>query len=74
MESSKAVAGSVSDCTVAGQSAAAFGFSIGTKSGYRLFVVHNDLLFETIMFGASGLSDQAIRDAIAMIASLSWTF
>jgi predicted esterase len=71
--SSGAVAGAVRDCTVGGQPAAAFGYSDGTNFGYRVFVVHKDLLFEIWLFGAGGVANQASQDALGMIGSLTWT-
>jgi len=71
--SSQGVAGTVRDCTVGGQPAAAFGYSDGTNFGYRVFVVHKDLLFEIWLFGAGGLANQTVQDALGMIGSLSWT-
>jgi hypothetical protein len=69
--STQAVAGTVRDCTVGGEPAAGFGFFDGTSPGYRLFVVHGDLLFEVVLYG---VGDQAIQDSLGMIGSLTWAF
>ena len=77
-----AVAGSVSDCRVGGEAAAAFGvsgalnLSSGTTKGsfFELYFVHNDLLFEVILVGNGGVSNQAIQDSLGMLGSLTWTF
>ena len=77
-----AVAGSISDCRVGGEAAAAFGvsgalnLSSGTTKGsfFWIYFVHNDLLFEVILVGNDGVSNQAIRDSLGMLGSLTWTF
>jgi hypothetical protein len=77
-----AVAGSISDCRVGGEAAAAFGVSgafntsAGTVKGsfFWIYVVQNDLLFEVLLVGNGGLSDQAIQDSLGMLGSLTWTF
>jgi hypothetical protein len=71
--SPQAVAGTVRDCSVGGQPASAFGYSDGANFGYRLFVVHKDLLFEAWLFGAGGIANQSVQDALGMIGSLTWT-
>jgi hypothetical protein len=77
-----AVAGQVSDCRLGGEPAAAFGVSgdlvtsSGTASGkfIWIYVVHNDLLFKVILVGIGGIGDQAIKDSLGMLGSLTWTF
>lgn len=71
---SQAIASTVRDCTVGGEVAAVFGYSDGPNSGFQLFVVHGDLLFEIILFGVGGVGNQTIHDSLGMIASLTWTF
>jgi hypothetical protein len=68
------VAGTVRDCTVGGDPAAAFGYSNGSNTGYRLYVVHGDLLFEVILDSVGGVGDQATQDSLGMIGSLKWAF
>jgi hypothetical protein len=68
------VAGQVSDCSVGGEPAAAFGFSAGAYEGYFIYVVHGDLLFEVVLLGFGGVSNEAIRDSLGMIGSLKWAF
>jgi hypothetical protein len=68
----QAATGTVRDCSVGGDAAAAFGYFDGTTSGYSVYVVHGDLLFEVILFG--GVSNQAIQDSLGMIGSLTWAF
>lgn len=68
------VAGQVSDCTVGGEPAAAFGFSAGTFEGYFLYFVHGDGLFEVVLLGVGGISNDAIHDSLGMIGSLKWAF
>jgi hypothetical protein len=69
-----AVAGTVRDCTVGGEAAAAYGFSNGTLSGFYIYLIHHDGLFEVFMSGTAGLGNQAIQDSLGMIGSLKWTF
>jgi hypothetical protein len=77
-----AVAGSISDCRVGGEAAAAFGVSgafntsAGTIKGsiFWIYVVHNDVLFEVLLIGNGGVSDQAIQDSLGILGSLTWTF
>jgi len=67
---------------VGGEAAAAFGvsgalnLSSGTTKGsfFWIYFVHNDLLFEVILVGNDGVSNQAIRDSLGMLGSLTWTF
>jgi hypothetical protein len=68
------IAGHVSDCSVGGEPAAAFGFSAGAYEGYFVYVVHNDLLFEVVLLGFGGVNNEAIRDSLGMIGSLKWAF
>jgi hypothetical protein len=70
--SPNAVAGTISDCTVGGEAAAAYGFSNGTLAGFYLYFIHNDGLEEVLLAGTGGISDQAIHDSLAMLASLVW--
>jgi hypothetical protein len=72
--SPSAVAGTVRDCRVGGEAAAAYGFSNGTISGFYIYVVHSDGLMEVVLFGSDGLGDQAIQDCLAILSSLVWTF
>jgi hypothetical protein len=59
---------------VGGEPAAAFGFSAGTYEGYFVYFVHGDLLFEVVLLGFGGVSNEAIRDSLGMIGSLKWAF
>lgn len=68
------VAGQVSDCTVGGEPAAAFGFSAGAYEGYFIYVVHSDVLFDVVVLGFGGVSSEAIHDSLGMIGSLRWVF
>ena len=80
--SPNAVAGTISDCRVGGEAAAAFGVSgdltlaSGTTNGsfFWIYFVHNDFLFEVILVGNGAVSKQAIQDSLGMLGSLSWTF
>jgi hypothetical protein len=72
MDSPQAVAGLVSDCSINGDPAAAFGYSNGSEVGYRLYVVHKHYLFEIRLFGADGVGDQAIQDVRGMMGSIMW--
>jgi len=72
--SPSAVAGPVRDCSVGGEAAAAYGFSNGTISGFYIYSVRSDGLFEAFLFGSGGLGDQAIQDCLAMLGSIEWTF
>jgi hypothetical protein len=77
-----AIAGKVRDCFVGGEAAAAYGASgdlysaSGTTTGTFFFIyfVHNDSLFHVMLVGTGGVGDQAIRDSLGMIGSLTWTF
>jgi hypothetical protein len=77
-----AVAGAVSDCHLGGEPASVFGFAgdlttaSGTAAGkfLRIYVVHNDLLFEVNVIGTDGIGDQTVRDSLAMFGSVTWTF
>jgi hypothetical protein len=73
LASPQAIAGTVSDCSVGGEPAAAFGYTDRTTAGYRLYVVHKDYLYEIRLFGSGGVSNRAIQDSIGMIGSLIWT-
>jgi hypothetical protein len=70
--SPQAVSGPVSTCTIGGESTGVFGYSDGPNAGYHLYVVHKNFLYEIRLFGAGGLGDQAIQDALGMIGSLTW--
>jgi hypothetical protein len=72
--SSQSVATSVSECSVAAEPAAIFGYADGNEQGYRLVIVHNNRLLEIWMSGGGGFSDQAVQDALKMMASIAWTF
>lgn len=67
-----AVAGTVRDCSVAGDAAAAYGFDNGAISGFYIYFIHNDGLDEVFLEGMGGLGDQAIQDALGMIGSVVW--
>jgi hypothetical protein len=64
----------VADCVVAAEPAAAFGYSEGNYRGYWLLIVHHERLLGVHLFGAGGVSDQALQDALGMIGSITWTF
>ena len=70
--SPNAVAGVVRDCSVGGVPAAAYGFTNGTISGFYIYFIHNDGLFEVFIFGTGGLSNQAIQDSLGMLGSVAW--
>ena len=80
--STTAIAGPVSDCHVAGESAAVFGASgdLNTASGttngkfFWIYFVHNDALFEVMLVGTGGISSQANQDLLGMLGSITWTF
>jgi hypothetical protein len=69
---SEFVAGSVRDCVVAGDPAAVFGYVHGDQIGYHLYVVHKDSLFVIMLFGAGGVADQALDDALGMMGSMTF--
>jgi hypothetical protein len=71
--SKTAVAGTLGDCNVGGAPAAAFGFSDDRNSGFIIYVVHGESLFEIILVGVGGISSQAIQDFLGMIGTLTWT-
>jgi hypothetical protein len=66
------VVSSVADCSVAAEPASLFSYAEGKESGYRLAVVHKDLLYEIWLFGVDGVGDQAVQDALRMIGSIAW--
>jgi hypothetical protein len=73
LNSPKAAAGVIRDCVVGGKAASTFGYLDGSTHGYRVFVLYQDGVFETVLFGVGGVSDQAISDALDMLGSLVWT-
>jgi hypothetical protein len=64
----------VTDCFVAAEPAAVFGYADGKEHGYWLLIVHNNRLLGVRLFGTDGIGDQAINDALGMIGSIAWTF
>jgi hypothetical protein len=62
----------VSDCSIAGEPAAGFGYAQGNERGYRFSVVHKDLLYEIWLFGAGGVGNLAGQDALGMMGSIAW--
>lgn len=70
----KVMAGNVSDCSVAAEPSSVFGFSDGDFSGYRMYVVHQDSLYEFDLYwnGGGVVSNQAISDYLAMLGSVTW--
>jgi hypothetical protein len=70
--SPQAVVSSVADCSVASESAAVFGYADGNEIGYRLSVVHRDYLYEVWLYGAAGVDEQALQEALGMIGSIAW--
>lgn len=64
----------VTDCSVAAEPAAVFGYADGNEQGYWLLIVHHDRLLAVQLLGTGGIGDQAINDALGMIASITWTF
>ena len=72
--SSQSTATLVSDCSVAADSAAAFGYADGNECGYWLLIVHHDRLLGVRLFGTGGIGDQAIQDALGMIGSVVWAY
>jgi photosystem II stability/assembly factor-like uncharacterized protein len=71
--SPNSTATSVSDCTVAAEPAAVFGYAEVNVRGYWLLIVHHERLFGVQLVGRDGISDRAIQDALGMIASIAWT-
>jgi hypothetical protein len=70
--SPNAVAGTVRDCRVGGEPAAAYGFSNGILAGFYVYFVHNDGLYLVLLAGTGGLGSPAIHDSLEMIGSLTW--
>jgi photosystem II stability/assembly factor-like uncharacterized protein len=66
------VATSVSDCAVAAEPAAVFGYANGSEQGYWLFMVRQNGLYGIRLVGTGGVGDQAIEDALAMLGSIAW--
>jgi photosystem II stability/assembly factor-like uncharacterized protein len=62
------------DCPVGGESAAAFGYADANEHGYWLLFIHRNSLLGVRLFGAGGIGDEAIQDALGMIGSIAWTF
>jgi len=67
-----AVAGTIRDCTVGGEAAAAYGFNNETISGFYIYFIHKDGLFLVFLFGSGGLDYRAVQDSLAMLGSLTW--
>jgi hypothetical protein len=65
---------SVSDCTVAAEPAAAFGYVEGNERGYWLLIVHHDRLLGIQLFGTRGVGDQAVGDVLGMMGTIAWSF
>ena len=63
----------VTDCSVAGEPAAAFGYADGNELGYWLLIVRHNRLMGVRLFGTGGIGDQAIKDALGMMNSIAWT-
>jgi len=72
--SSQSTATLVTECSVAAEPAAAFGYAEGNARGYWLLIVHQDRLLAVRLFGTGGIGDQGITDALGMIGSITWTF
>jgi hypothetical protein len=72
--SAQSIASAVGDCSITGEAAAIFGYVQGSELGYRLSLVHKDRLFEIWLYGAGGVSDAAVHDALDMMGSIAWTF
>jgi hypothetical protein len=70
----RSIATPVSDCSVAAESAAVYGYADGNVQGYRVAIVHHNRLLGIWLFGIGGVDDQAIKDALAMMSSIVWTF
>ena len=64
----------VGDCSVAGEPTALFGYADGDERGYWLLIVRHNRLFGIQLFGTLGVSDKTIQDALAMMASVAWSF
>jgi hypothetical protein len=64
----------VTDCSVAAEPTAIFGYADGNEQGYWLLIVHHDRLLAVQLLGTGGIGDQAINDTLGMIASITWTF
>jgi hypothetical protein len=71
--SPRSMATDVTDCTVATEPATAFGYSDGNERGYWLLILRHNRLFGIRLFGAGGIGDPAILDALGMLNSLAWT-
>lgn len=65
---------SVSDCSVAAEPTALFGYADGDERGYWLLIVHHDRLLAIQLLGNLEIADQAIQDALAMMGSITWSF
>jgi photosystem II stability/assembly factor-like uncharacterized protein len=64
---------SVSDCTVAAEPAAVFGYAEGNDRGYWLLIVHHERLLGVQLFGSEGIGDKALQEGLGMIGSIVWT-
>jgi hypothetical protein len=65
---------SVTECSVAAEPAAAFGYADGNERGYWLLIVRHNSLLGVQLLGTGGISDEAINDALGMMGSIMWTF
>jgi photosystem II stability/assembly factor-like uncharacterized protein len=72
--STRSVATSAVDCPVAGESAAAIGYADANEHGFWLLFIHRNSLLGVRLFGAGGIGDNVIQDALGMVGSIAWTF
>jgi hypothetical protein len=65
-------AGPVTDCQLQSDTAAFFSFTRGAATGYHVFLIHNQLLYDAIIQGNGGVSNQFILDSKAVLGSWNW--
>jgi hypothetical protein len=65
-------AGPVMDCKVQGDDASFYSFTDGGKTGNHLYLIHNHLLYDALLVGTGGISDQSLADYMAVLGSWTW--
>lgn len=70
--SSTFTAGPVTDCRVQSDDASFFSFTDATRTGYRVFLIHNQLFYDAVLVGNGGLSAQSVLDFKAILGSWTW--
>jgi hypothetical protein len=60
------------DCQISGSQASFFSTTDGGRPAYRIFLVHNSLLYMVTIRGSGGFDPRAMADAKSLLGSWSW--